>query len=127
MHLEMHRPCGGIAHNELTFERERRQLSLGLADQIDGEKPRGQGQFGADDQRIGGDRGLEPTGTALLKGLGAATENAMGRGRASRTIEPNRPARSRERVCAVRLGAKGPQEFQRRPAGMSLNGAACNP
>ena len=120
----MHQPCGRVAHAELAFKRERRQPGLGLADQVDGQKPGGQGQFRAGEQRAGGDRGLMTAGIALIQGLGAAIDDAVGRGSASRTGEPIGPARSRQRVCAVRLDAKVTNEVRQRHAGLKLNGVA---
>lgn len=65
--LVVHQPSGWVAHTQLVFERKRRQIGLGLADEVDRQKPCSQGQLcrlkdGACDQR-----GLVSTGIALKK------------------------------------------------------------
>ena len=51
-------PSRVVAHPQLALEVHRRDAVLGLAEQVDGQEPSGQGQLGVVEQRAGGERGL---------------------------------------------------------------------
>lgn len=122
--LVVHQPCSREDHAKLAFERERRQAILGLADQLDGEKPGGQRQLGAGEQRAGGDRGLAEASIALEQSFCIPKDDAVGCGSAGRTGEPVRPFHSRQRVCAARLNAKVANEVRQRRAGLEFDRVA---
>ncbi len=55
-------PSGGVADSQVALQGQGRQPGLGLADQVQGQKPRRQGQLGALKQGAGDQRGLLAAG-----------------------------------------------------------------
>ena len=94
------KPGGGVAHAQLSFERQRRQARLGLADEVDGEKPGRQRKLRALKHRAGDERGLKATGIALEDLVGLATQDAVAIVPATWAKKTVRPTRRLYRVSA---------------------------
>ena len=63
--LVVDQPSGGVAHPQITLQGQRRESGLGLADQVDRQKPDRQRQLGALKHRANDQRGLVVAGIAL--------------------------------------------------------------
>lgn len=119
--LVVQQPGGGVAHAELALHRQRRQTRLGLADQVDGQEPRGQRQLGVLEQAAGGQRGLMPAADALEQTPRAVTNHVVRVAAAAWAAEAAGPAGGFQRRGAVRLGAKAAKELGQRHAGLELD------
>ena len=105
-------PGRAVADAELAFERQRRKLSLGLAEQMDGQKPGGQGQLRSLHHTPADQRGLMSKGIAL-KHLGSApVQDSAGVARAARVAKAFRPACPFQRRFALGLGAVLDDEYR---------------
>ncbi len=124
--LVVDQPGRGIAHPQVSHQRERRQPGLGLADKVDREKPDAQGQFAALHHGARDQRGLMPTGLALKKRMGSSAHPAVGGPIAARTTKPGRPARVLQGRRALRLGTVAFEKCGHRQAGLKLNSVHCH-
>ena len=119
--LVVQQPSGRVAHTELAFERQRRQASLGLTDQINGQKPGGQWQLGVLHQTACGERCLMPAAIALEQAPGAVTDYAVSIAIAARATKAARPTSALQHRSAMRLGAKVAMKFRQRHSGLKLD------
>lgn len=124
--LVVDQPGRRVAHPQLSHERERRQPGLGLADEVDREKPDGQGQFGALHDGAGDQRGLMPTGMALKKRMGSPAHPAVGGPITAGATKPGRPARVLQCRLALRFGPVALKECRHRKTGLKLNSIHCH-
>ena len=109
--LLVQQPRRGVADTQVALERQRRQASFGLADQVDGKEPGRQRQFGVLHQTARGQRGLVSTAVALKQPACILAEHAVIGAVATRTTESIRPSRLLDRLGALRLGAEALKEF----------------
>lgn len=119
--LVVDKPRGGVAHPQLSLERERRQPGLGLTDEVDRQEPDRQGQFGGLEDGASDQRALMPAGIALEQLPGAATQHAMRRTAATRAAKTLRPARLLKRRLALLLGAVPLEKLRHRQARLELD------
>ena len=114
-------PCGGIAHAQVPLERQRRQTGLGLADQVDRQKPHGQRELGALQHGAGNEGSLMSAGVALVDLVKATAKNAMSGVVATRAAKTARPPRRLQRNRALRLVAVALEELRHRQTGLKLD------
>ena len=119
--LLVQQPGRGIAHPELTFEGQGRRPRLGLADQVDREKPGRQRQLGVLHQAACGDRSLMAAAVALEQFARTVADNIVIGACAARTPKTVRPTRLLDGLGALRLGAEAVQELGNRDAALELN------
>ena len=119
--LVVQQPSGRVAHTELAFERQRRQTSLRLTDQINGQEPGGQWQLGVLHQTASSQRCLMPTAIALEQTPSAVTDNTVRVAVAARATKAARPTSALDRRGAMRLGAKVAMKFRQRHSGLKLD------
>ena len=119
--LLVQQPSRSVAHANLALERHRRQPGLGLADEVDGQEPSGQWQFGVLHQAAGGQRRLMTAGVALKEITCAVADNTVPGCAAARAAKAVRPARALDRLGALRFGAKDAEELGNRNALLKLD------
>lgn len=119
--LLVHQPGRGVAHAELTLECQGRQPGLGLADQVDGEKPDRQWQLGVLHEAACGQRRLVAAAVALEQLARAVADDVVVKVIAARTPEAVRPTRLLDCLGALRLSAEAVQELGNRHAVLELN------
>ncbi len=122
--LVLQQPGGGIAHAQVSLEGQRRNSGLGLADEVDGQKPGGQRHLGVFHQGPRGQRGLKAAAAALVELAGALRHKIVLRAGALRAAKPLRPTRALERLGALRFGAKVAQKLRDRHAVLELDSVA---
>lgn len=111
--LLMQQPGRGIAHTKLALERQSRQTGLSLTDEVDGQEPGRQGQFGVPHEAAGGQRGLMPATIALQELARPVADHEVITACAAQAAKPFRPAHGFDR-----LGAKAAKEFRNRNAAL---------
>jgi len=99
-------PSGRVAHAVVALEFQTRKPNLGLADEVDRQKPRGRRQLGAAEQRARSQRGLAMACTALKPWSAAADDDAVGAPIAAWTAESGRATSAAHGNCASGVGAK---------------------
>ncbi len=119
--LVVQQPSGRVAHTELAFERQRRQASLRLTDQIDGQEPGGQWQLGVLHQAACGQRCLMSAAIALEQAPSAVTDYAVSIAIAARATKVARPTSALQHRSAMRRGAKVAMKFRQRHSGLKLD------
>jgi hypothetical protein len=119
--LVLQGPGGGVAHAELTLERQRGQAGLGLADQVDGQEPGAQRQLGVLEQAAGGQRRLVSAGLALEELAGAVAHDPVAGRVAAGATKAAGPARRLERLLALRFGVETGHELRQRYALLELD------
>ena len=119
--LVVDQPCRGVAHAQLSPERQGRQPGLGLADQVDRQEPGGQRQFRTLKDGAGNQRGLMAAGGALKDFARAVTEYVVRGFRASRATKPLRPAGRLKSLLALCLGSVVLEKFRHRQPRLKLN------
>jgi hypothetical protein len=87
----LYQPSRGVTYAQLPFKIECRQASLGLADQINGQKPNAQRQVGTLEQGACNQRGLQPAALALEGLMFPALEQVIICVAALRATEAFRP------------------------------------
>ena len=113
-----------VFHTQVAAELQRGDPSLGLADQIEGQKPGGQRQFGGLHDRAGRERGLMAAVATLIALEPAAIDQPMLMAIAARTAEPIGPARLLQSSLTLLLGAVEPLELRQGEAFLELDRAA---
>ena len=108
----------------MTAELQRGDPSFGLADQVKGQKPAGQRQFGRLHDRAGRKCGLMAAMATLIALEPPAIDQLILMGLAVGTAEPIRPARLLQGSLTLLLGAVEPQEFRQRKAFLKLDAVA---
>ncbi len=73
----LHQPRSWVTHAQLSFESQSRQASLGLADEVNRQKPYRQRQFGRLKYRAGDQRRLMPAGVALKNFVATGVQDAV--------------------------------------------------
>ena len=116
----------GVAHPQLSHERERRQACFGLADEVNREKPNAQGQFGALHHGAGDQRGLMPAGLALKQRVGSSAHPGVSGPIAARTMEPDRPARLLQCHSTLGVGTVKLEKRGHRQSGLKLDSIHCH-
>lgn len=119
-------PCGRVAHAEMPLQRQRRQASLGLADQVDRHEPYRQRQLCALKHRAGDEGALMPAGIALKDFVGASTQDAMRVMAAARTAKAVWPARFLKRLLALRFAPIAFEKLGHRQPRLKLNSIHCH-
>ena len=119
--LLMQQPGRGVTHTKLTLERQGRQPCLSLTDEVDGQEPGRQGQFGVCHETACGQGGLMPTAIALEELAGAVADHIVITAGAARTAKSIRPARGLDRFGALCLSAESTKEFRNRHAVLELD------
>lgn len=114
--LVVKQPGRGVAHAQIALHGQRRDPSLGLADQVDGKEPCRQGKLGVLHQGAGRQRCLMATVTALVQLAAALSHQIVLRTVALRAPKTLWPTRALNRLCALRLSAKAAQELGDRHA-----------
>ena len=120
--LVVHQPGRGVTHADVTLQRQGCHTGLGLADEVDRQKPLGQRQLGACEQGVGRQRGLVTTGVALEQSPRAGAQHAMSASVAARAAKSAGPASALHSVGAVDLGAERLQELRQGHAVLELDG-----
>ena len=120
----MQQPGRVVLDAQVAAELERGHPCLGLADQIKGQKPGGQRQFGGLQDRAGRERGLMAAGAALVTLEPPAVHEPMIMALATRAAEPIGPARLLQSRLTLLLGAVKPLELRQRETFLELNAAA---
>ena len=124
--LVMQEPGRGVAHAQVTLERQGRDAGFGLTDEVDGQEPGGQRQLGVFHQGASGQRGLKAAAAALVELAGTLRHKIVLRAGALRAAKPLRPTRALERLGALRFGAKVAQKLWDRHAVLELDSVAGN-
>ena len=114
-------PGGAIGNPEVAFERQRGDIVLVLADQVDRRKPGREGQFRAVKQGPRAQRRLCPTVRALPVGPAVGHEGGVLPRAAPRAHKAARPARLQQAGLALRLGAEALVKFAQGHAGLELD------
>lgn len=122
--LVVQQPGGVVVHPQTAAQLKGRDAGLGLADQVEGQKPLGQRQLGRLHDRAGCDGGLIPTGAALIPLEPAAMHKPMALAVAAGTVEPIRPACLLQGGLALLLSAVKPQEPRQRETLLELDAVA---
>ena len=117
----LHQPRRWVAHAELTFESQSRQTSLGLADEVNCQKPYGQRQFGRLKDGASNQRCLMPTGIALKNLVAEGVQDAVCGTTAARTAKTIWPTCILQRCRAKRFRAKELEELRHRQTGLKLD------
>ena len=110
--LVVQQPGRVVFHAQVAAELQRGDASLGLADQIEGQEPGRQRQFGGLHDRASRERGLMAAGAALITLEAAAVDEPMLLAIAAGTAEPIRPARLLQSSLTLLLGAVEPLELR---------------
>ena len=108
-------------HAQMPRQFKSRDVSLGVSEHVQSEKPDRQRQAAVFKQRARSQTGLMPAGAALPQPFLGALESAVGRGRGARTDETARPACPQQRLLARRFRAVLLQERRQRQAGLELH------
>ena len=103
------------------YVRQGRQPCLSLTDEVDGQEPGRQGQFGVRHETACGQGGLMPTAIALEELAGAVADHIVITAGTARAPKALRPAHGLDRLSALRLGAKAAKEIRDRHAVLELN------
>ena len=119
--LVLHQPRRRVTHSQLAPERQCRQSRLGLADQVDRQKPGCQRQFGSLEKRTGNQRCLVPTRNALKDLAYPVADNVVHRTGAARTTKTLRPAHHFQRLFALRLGSVVLEKLRHRQPRLKLD------
>ena len=120
----MQQPGGVVFDASVAAELQRRNPSFGLADQVKGEKPGGQRQFGGLHDRAGRDRGLMATAAALIALEPPAVDKPMLLAIAAWTAESIRPTCLLQGSLTLLLGAVEPLELRQGETFLELDRAA---
>lgn len=103
--LVLHQPGAFVAHAQVALELQRRDAVLGLRQQVHGQKPARQGQFGGLKDCPACHRGLLAAGRTLPILQALALKRAVVRAGTVRADKARRPARGHQRRMALRLRA----------------------
>lgn len=114
-------PGAAVAHAQVPAQLQGGDGILALADQVQGQKPRGQRQLAAGKHGTGPQTGLGTAGTALPVGLTETPEPVGIRAPAARTDEASGPAGVCEGLLAGRFGTVDVQELRQTQPRLTLN------
>ena len=119
--LVVQQPSRGVAHAQVSLERQGRDACLSLADVVDGQEPDGQRQFGVFHQGASGQRGPKAAVSALVELAGALHHKIVLRTGALRAAKPLRPTQALESLGALRFGTEVAQKLRDRHAMLELD------
>ena len=119
--LVLDEPGGRIADTDLAFQGQGGQSRLGLADQIDREKPNRQRQMSALKQRARDQRGLLAAAQALKALVGTALQDIGLRMTALRAAKALGPTGLLQGLLALCFGAELFEKGWQRQAGLEFN------
>jgi len=122
--LVVQQPGRVVFDAQVAAELQRGDPSLGLADQIEGQKPGGQWQFGGLHDRAGRESGLMAAVATLIALEPAAIDQPMHRAIAAGTAVPIGPARLLQCSLTLLLGAVEPLERRQVDTFLKLDRAA---
>ena len=122
--LVVQQPGRVVFDAQVAAELQRGDPSLGLADQVKGQKPGGQRQLGGLHDRAGRERGLMAAVATLIAFEPPAVDEPMLMVIAAGTAEPIRPASLLQGSLTLLLGAIEPLKARQRKAFLELNAAA---
>ena len=122
--LVVQQPGRVVVHAQVAAELQRGDPSLGLADQIEGQKPGGQWQLGGLHDRAGRERGLMAAVATLITLEPPAIDQSMLMAIAVGTAEPIGPARFLQSSLTLLLDAVEPLELRQRETFLVLDRAA---
>ena len=122
--LVVQQPGCVVFHAQVAAELQRGDPGFGLADQVKGQKPGGQRQFGGLHDRASRKRGLMAAVPALIALEPAAIDQPMLMAIAAGTAEPIRPARLLQSSLTLLLSAVEPLKRRQREAFLELNAVA---
>lgn len=117
----VYQPSRRVAHAQLALEGQRRQTRLGLTDEVNGQKPCRQRQFGRLKDGARDQRCLMPTGIALKDLVSTGMQDAMCRAATVGTVKTIGPTCTLQRCRAKRFGAKELVELRHRQAWLKLD------
>jgi hypothetical protein len=124
--LVVQQPSRVVFHAQVAAELQRGDASLGLADQIEGQEPGRQRQFGGLHDRASRECGLMAAGTALIALEPPAVDEPMLMAIAAGTVEPIGPASFLQRCLTLLLGAVMPLKLRQGEAFLELDRTACH-
>ena len=104
-------PGCAVRRAQMAHQRQRRQTSLGLADQVGCKEPGPQRKFGAAHQRVGRQRRLVATGGTLKQHSSAVSDCVVIRARATRAAKAVWPALSRQQSSLLGLRSVAVKEL----------------
>ena len=119
--LVLDEPGRAIGHPQVAHEFERRDVVLGLREQVHGNKPARQRQLGGLEDRAADEARLMAAGTALQVQQRAAAKRAVCAGAAARADEALRPAPCHQSLLALIDAAVALHEFGHRQALLELH------
>ncbi len=119
--LVVDQPGSRIIDPQIALQRQGRQPGLGLTDQINGQKPHGQSQFGGLEWRPGDQPGLVMAGVALEGLAGAAAQHAVRGPAAAWAAKPIPPAQALQCRHALGLGAEVLEVLEQRHPVLELD------
>ncbi len=119
--LVVQQPGGGVTHAQIALERQGRDAGLGMADEVDGQEPGRERQFGVFHQGASSQRGLKTTVPALVDLAGATHHKVVLHAAALRAAKPLRPTRALGCLSALCIGAKVAQKLGERDAVLKLD------
>lgn len=122
--LVVQQPGRDVFNAKVATELQREDPSLGLADQIEGQKPGGQRQFGGLYDRASRERGLMAAVATLIALEPAAIDQPMLMGIAAGTAEPIALARLLKCSLTLLFGAVKPLERRQGETFLKLDRAA---
>ena len=117
----VYQPSSRVAHAELAFEGQSRQAGLGLADEVDRQKPRLQRQLGRLKNGARDQRRLMSAGIALKNLVPTGVQDTVCSTTAVRAVKTIGPTCALQRCRAKRFGAKEAEELWHRQAGLKLD------
>ena len=110
-----------VANAQVAFQLECRDIVLGLGQQVHGEEPAGERQFGRLKDGAGSDRALVTATMALPVGSALSNKAAVARVGATRAAKTRRPARRFKRRQTLFLGAVLLEKLSHRQSVLKLN------
>ena len=119
--LVVHQPSCRIAHAKMTLERQGRQASLGLADQVHRKEPGCQRQFRAGKHGARSQGSLKPTGIALEQFASTVAHNVVRRTVAARASKTRGPTCTFDGLRALRFRPEAAHELRQGHAVLKLN------
>ena len=119
--LVLHQPGAAVADSELAHELQRRNVVLGLGQQLHGQEPARQRQLAGLEDRAADQAALVGAGAALPVAQSAALEAGARRAAAVRADEPGGPTRRLQCRTTLRLGSVSFVELRHRQPWLKLH------
>ena len=119
--LVLEQPGGAVAHTELAHQLQRRDVVLGLSEQLHGQEPARQAELAGLEDRSADQAALVGAGPALPIGQAAAHEAGSCSPAAARADKAIGPARRLQRRAALRFGSVTLEELRHRQPRLKLH------